>query len=286
MTAAALPLGARRAARRLGFWASVLLLVVWLLGPILWIAITSIQPESAVTQAPPALTWDLNFGWYSQFLRDGGWLRSMLVSLEVALGTTAATIVIGSLAAYPLARLRVPGRNGIMALLIATQMMPPIVLLIPVLFMAREVHLTDTVAALILVNTAFVLPLVIWLLFNFFREVPRTIESAARIDGCTRLGTLFRVTIPAAAPGISATAILILIGTWNEFLFALILGDRDAVTVTRRIAFIEAPAGGVGAPPINAVATAGILAVLPCLVLVFFFHRRIVAGISEAFMKG
>jgi multiple sugar transport system permease protein len=286
VTAAALPVGTRRAIRRVGFWASILALVVWLLGPILWIAITSVQPEAAVTQAPPALTWNLNFDWYSQFLQNGDWLRSMLVSLEVALGTTAATIAIGSLAAYPLARLRVPGRNGIMALLIATQMMPPIVLLIPVLFMAREVHLTDTVGALILVNTAFVLPLVIWLLFNFFREVPRAIESAARIDGCTRLGTLFRVTVPAAAPGISATAILILIGTWNEFLFALILGDNDAVTVTRRIAFIEAPAGGVGAPPITAVATAGILAVLPCLVLVFFFHRRIVAGISEAFMKG
>ena len=286
MTAVALPPGARVAARRVGFWASVVVLGIWLLGPILWMAITSIQPEAAVTQAPPALTWKLHFGWYSQFLQDTEWLKSTLVSLEVAIGTTAATIVIGALAAYPLARLRVPGRNGIMALLIATQMMPPIVLLIPVLFMARKVHLTDTVAALVLVNTAFLLPLVIWLLFNFFREVPRTIESAARIDGCTRLGTLFRITIPAAAPGISATAILILIGTWNEFLFALILGDRDAVTVTRRIAFIGAPAGGVGAPPITAVATAGILAVLPCLILVFFFHRRIVAGISEAFVKG
>jgi multiple sugar transport system permease protein len=285
VSAIALP-RARTPIRRLAGLAGLILLGVWLLGPILWIAITSVQPEAAVTTAPPELTWDLDFGWYSKFLQDGDWLRSTLVSLEVAAATTAATIVIGSLAAYPLARLRVPGRNTIMALLIATQMMPPIVLLIPVLFMAREVHLTDTVAALVLVNTAFLLPLVIWLLFNFFREVPRTIESAARIDGCTRIGTLFRVTIPAAMPGIAATAILILIGTWNEFLFALILGDRDAVTVTRRIAFVEAPAGGVGAPPITAIATAGILAVLPCLILVFFFHRRIVAGISEAFMKG
>jgi multiple sugar transport system permease protein len=286
MAAATLSTGSRIPFRRIAFGAGVAVVAIWLMGPILWMAITSIQPEAAVTTAPPELTWDLHFGWYSQFLQDTEWLKSTLVSLEVALATTAATIVIGSLAAYPLARLRVPGRNLILVLLIATQMMPPIVLLIPVLFMAREVHLTDTVAALVLVNTAFLLPLVIWLLFNFFREVPVAIESAARIDGCTRLGALFRVTIPAAAPGISATAILILIATWNEFLFALILGDRDAVTVTRRIAFIEAPAGGAGAPPITAVATAGILAVLPCLVLVFFFHRRIVSGISEAFVKG
>ena len=166
-------------------------------------------------------------------------------------------------------------------------MMPPIVLLIPVLFMAREVHLTDTVAALVLVNTAFVLPLVIWLPVPLLpRGADDAVESAARIDGCSRLGTLFRITIPAAAPGISATAILILIGTWNEFLFALILGDSDVVTVTRRIAFIEAPAAGAGAPPITAVAAAGMLAVLPCLVLVFFFHRRIVSGVSDAFVKG
>ncbi len=286
MTAATVTAVTRRSASRIGFWAAIIVLGVWLLGPILWMAIASLQPEAAVTRAPPELTWDLNVGWYTKFLHDGEWLRSTLVSLEVAVATTAATIVIGALAAYPLARLRVPGRNAIMLLLVATLMFPPIVLLIPVLFMAREVHLTDTIAALVLVNTAFLLPLVIWLLFNFFREVPRSIESAARIDGCTRLGTLFRITIPAAAPGISATAILILIGTWNEFLFALILGDRDAVTVTRRIAFIEAPAAGVGAPPITAIATAGILAVLPCLVLVIFFHRRIVSGISEGFMKG
>ena len=286
MRAISITAGAQRGASRIGFWLGILLLGVWLLGPILWMAIASVQPEAAVTTAPPELTWHLDFGWYSQFLQDSEWLRSTFVSLKVSIATTAATIVIGSLAAYPLARLEVPGRNGIMLILIATLMMPPIVLLIPVLFMAREVHLTDTVTALVLVNTAFLLPLVIWLLFHFFREVPKSIESAARIDGCTRLGTLFRITIPAAAPGISATAILILIGTWNEFLFALILGDRDAVTVTRRIAFIEAPAAGAGAPPITAVAAAGILAVLPCLLLVFFFHRRIVTGISEAFMKG
>ena len=276
----------RQVAGRVGLWAGVGLLGLWLLGPILWMAIASLQPERAVTTAPPDLTWRLDFGWYSQLLQDTDWLRSTLTSLEVAVATTVATIVVGSLAAYPLARLAVPGKGAVMVLLVATLMMPPIVLLIPVLFMAREVHLTDTVAALVLVNTAFLLPLVIWLLYHFFREVPRAVESAARIDGCSRLGTLFRITIPAAAPGISATAILVLIGTWNEFLFALILGDSDVVTVTRRIAFIEAPAAGAGAPPITAVAAAGMLAVLPCLVLVFFFHRRIVSGVSDAFVKG
>jgi multiple sugar transport system permease protein len=110
-------------------------------------------------------------------------------------------------------------------------------------------------------------------------------ESAARIDGCSRLGTLFRVTLPAAAPGIAAVAILVLIATWNEFLFALVLGDREAVTVTRRITDLQSLS------PIYGViyterAAAGMLAVLPPLLLVLIFHRRIVGGISQGFVKG
>ena len=189
--------------RRLAFAAGVAAVAIWLLGPILWMAITSLQPEAAVTTAPPELTWNLHVGWYSQFLQDTEWLKSTLVSLEVAVATTAATLVVGALAAYPLARLRVPGRNLIMALLIATQMMPPIVLLIPVLFMAREVHLTDTVAALVLVNTAFLLPLVIWLLFNFFREVPsqlnRPPESTAAPGSERSSESRFRLPHPGSA---------------------------------------------------------------------------------------
>ena len=114
-------------------------------------------------------------------------------------------------------------------------MVPAIVMAIPVLRIFQILGLTDTVAALVLVNVAFWLPLIIWLLRNFFVEVPVSLEKAARIDGCSRLGTLFRVTIPAARPGIAAAAILILIGTWNEFLFAVILGNQNAVTITRLI---------------------------------------------------
>ncbi len=104
-------------------------------------------------------------------------------------------------------------------------MVPAIVMAIPVLRIFQILGLKDTVAALVIVNVAFWLPLIVWLLRNFFADVPVALERAARIDGCSRLGTLFRVTIPAARPGIAAAAILILIGTWNEFLFAVILGQ-------------------------------------------------------------
>ena len=125
----------------------------------------------------------------------------------------------------------------------------------------------------------------IWLERGYFEDVPKSIESAARIDGCSRLGTLFRVTMPAAAPGIFAIAIVLLIGTWNEFLFAVVLGDKDAVTVTRRITDLNSlnPQFGVA---YTQLAAAGVLAVLPPLILVLLFHRRIVRGLTEGFVKG
>ena len=138
-----------------------------------------------------------------------------------------------------------------MSLLIFTQMVPAIVLAIPVLLIFQKIGLKDTVAGLVLINVAWWLPLIVWLLRNVFEDVPRSIEAAARIDGCSRLGTLFRITVPAAAPGISAAAILLLIGVWNEFLFAVVLGDRNAVTVTRRISQTQAILPGGGSPPVH-----------------------------------
>src|SRR5262249_45355218 len=213
------------------------LLLTWLVGPIAWIAIASVQPEGAVTTAPPELTPLLTLKNYAFLLRNPDWQQSIGVSLQTAILTTFFTIGLASLAAYPLARLDIPGKGAIMSLLIFTQMIPAIVLAIPILLMVQAAHLKDTVAALVIVDTAFWVPLVVWLLRNVFEDVPRALEAAARIDGCSRLGPLIRVTIPAAAPGIAAIAILILIGTWNEFLFAVTIGDLNAVTVTRRIGY-------------------------------------------------
>jgi ABC-type glycerol-3-phosphate transport system permease component len=175
----------------------------------------------------------------------------------------------------------------VLAVLIFLQMVPGIVMAIPVLRIFQILGLKDTVQALVIVNTAFWLPLITWLLRNFFAEVPISLERAARIDGCTRLGTLFRVTVPAARPGIAAAAILILIGTWNEFLFAVILGDRNAVTITRLITSITAfPYRLNESPPPNLLAAGAMVAVIPCLLLVVLFHRRIITGLTEGFVKG
>ena len=272
-------------ASRVAFVVAVVALLVWLIGPIVWIVLTSVEPEGAVTQLPLNLTLDLRLDHYATLLGDPQWQGSFVVSLLVTVLTTLITIPIAALAAYPLARLEVPGRGLVMGVIVVTQMVPSIVLVIPIFLMFRYVGLEDTVAALVIVNLAFWLPLITWLLRNVFQQVPRSLDAAARIDGAGRLGTLFRVIIPAARPGISAIVILMLIGTWNEFLFAVILGQRNAVTVTRLIGFIDTVAGPFGQPPFTVEAAAGIAAFLPCLVLVVLFYRRLVGGLSSGFIK-
>lgn len=261
-------------------------LVVWLVGPIVWILITSVQSEAAMTRLPPALSLDLRLSNYTDLLSDPRWQASIGVSLTVVTLVTLITLVIAALAAYPLARYRLPGSRIVLGLLVFVQMVPAIVVVIPVLLTFRFLGLKDTIAALVIVNVAFWIPLMVWLLRAVFMDVPRSLDAAARIDGCGRIGTLFRVVLPAARPGLAAAAILLLVGTWNEFLFAVILGDSHAVTVTRLIGFVQSLVGPQGAPPFTLIAAAGITAFVPCLVLVILFYRRLMAGLTQGYVKG
>ncbi|MBM4408036.1 MAG: ABC transporter permease subunit [Chloroflexi bacterium] len=272
---------------RVGFGTGVVVLFLFYIAPIAWLAIASLQPESAIQVQPPALTANLWLDGYVLIANDPRWAGSLAVSLQTALFTTLFVIVLAAPAAYSLARFDLPGKKTILAILIFVQMVPGIVMAIPVLRIFQILGLTDTVAALVIVNVAFWLPLIVWLMRNFFADVPVSLERAARIDGCSRLGTLFRVTIPAARPGMAAAAILMLIGTWNEFLFAVILGNQNAVTITRLITGIQNYPSPINqSPPPNLLASAAMVAVIPCLLLVVFFHRRIITGLTEGFVKG
>jgi ABC-type glycerol-3-phosphate transport system permease component len=270
-----------------GLWIGTAVLFLWFVGPVAWMTIASLQPEGAITTAPPQLTTDIRFDRYLSLLEDPRWQSSLLISLEVTIATTLIVLVLAALAAFPLARLAVPGKGLLMVVLIITQMVPAIVLAIPVLMVFQRIGLKDTPLALIIVNVAFWLPLIIWLLRNVIQDVPRSLEAAARMDGLSRIGSLFRVVLPAARPGIAAAAILVLIGTWNEFLFAVILGNRNAVPITRLITGIQNFPGALNQqPPPNLLAAAAIVAVAPCLLLVVFFHRRIITGLTGGFVKG
>ena len=173
------------------FGIGVSALFLFFLAPLVWIAITSVQPPETFGFMPPHLTTNLWFDGYQLAMQNANWRGSLAVSLETAIATTILVIVLAAPAAYALARFNLPAKRVILAILIFTQMVPAIVMAIPVLRIFQILHLTDTVQALVIVDVAFWLPLIVWLLRNFFADVPIAIEKAARIDGATRLGTLF-----------------------------------------------------------------------------------------------
>ena len=269
--------------RRLGLAAGLAFMVVWTLLPFVWIAIVSVQPMVNVTSVPPEIGLrDVNLEQYQVQLEDSSFLLAVRNSILVALVTTALCIGIGSIAAYPLARMQLPYRNFFMGLVVSTRMVPAVTLLIPLFLVVRQFGLIDTLPSLILVYTAFFLPYVLWMLRNFFEDMPRSLESAAMVDGCSRLGTLARIILPVSAPGVTATAIFCLIVTWNEFLFALVLTTRSAKTLIVKIAEYR----GLWDLPLNKLAAGGVMAILPIVLIVLLLSRQIIRGLTEGAVKG
>ena len=155
-----------------------------------------------------------------------------------------------------------------MALLLVTQLLPPIALCLPTLILFLSLGLKDTILGLALVNAAFWTPILVWLARAAFLAVPVTIELAARLDGCGRLGTIFRVALPAARSGMAAAAILVFVGVWNDFVFAASIGDRHTQTLPRYLSVTSDPGYHILAAGI-------LLTILPCVILMAVFHRRI-----------
>ncbi len=269
--------------RRLGLTAGVAFMVVWTLLPFVWIAIVSVQPMVNVTSVPPEIGLRaVNFEQYRAQLDDASFMLAMRNSILVAFTTTALCVAVGSLAAYPLARMQLPYRNFFMGLVVSTRMVPAVTLLIPLFLVVRQLGLIDTLPSLILVYTAFFLPYILWMLRNFFEEIPRSLESAAMVDGCSRLGTLVRIIIPVSAPGVTAAAIFCLIVTWNEFLFALVLTTRSAKTLIVKIAEYR----GLWDLPLNKLAAGGVMAIIPIVLIVMLLSRQIIRGLTEGAVKG
>ena len=269
--------------RRLGLTAGVAFMVVWTLLPFVWIAIVSVQPMVNVTSVPPEIGLRaVNLEQYRAQLDDASFMLAMRNSMLVALITTALCVAVGSLAAYPLARMQLPYRNFFMGLVVSTRMVPAVTLLIPLFLVVRQLGLIDTLPSLILVYTAFFLPYILWMLRNFFEDIPRSLESAAMVDGCSRLGTLVRIIVPVSAPGVTAAAIFCLIVTWNEFLFALVLTTRSAKTLIVKIAEYR----GLWDLPLNKLAAGGVMAIIPIVLIVMLLSRQIIRGLTEGAVKG
>ena len=252
--------------------------------PVLWIASLSFKDPSTITDATffPR-KWTLEN--YRGIFQTSLFTRSLINSIGIALIATALAVVIGSMAAYAVARLRFPGKTLLVGAALLIAVFPPISLVSPLFNLWRQLGLFDTWPGLIIPYLTFSLPLTIYTLSAFFREIPWSLERAARVDGATPLQAFLRVIAPLAAPGVVTTAILVFIFCWNDFVFAISLTSTNrSRTVPAAIAFFSG--ASQFETPVGSIAAAGVIITIPIIIFVFIFQRRIVAGLTSGAVKG
>jgi multiple sugar transport system permease protein len=263
--------------------AALVLLAAYCLAPFLWQVVTSLKPAAELTALPPLLPSRVTFEHYAAIFAGQPVLRLILNSAAVAIGTTALALALGALAAYAVSVLRMRGRAAVLGVALAVSMFPPIATVSPLFLLLNALGLRDTLAALVLTYSTFSLPLAVWLLAGFFDALPRELYVAARVDGCSAFGALWRVLLPLAAPGILAAGLLVFIFAWNEFLFALSFTATEAArTLPVGIALFP----GLHEIPYGEIAAASVVATLPVVALAFAFQRRIVEGLTAGAVKG
>jgi multiple sugar transport system permease protein len=269
--------------KRYGYWALISVVVLYCLGPFIWQAITSFKSAVDLTRLPPFLPPSPTFANYVSIFEGHPFLRIILNSLVVASASTVLSLFVGSLAAFALAKLPLSGKGIFLAFVLSVSMFPPIATVSPLFLIIKTLGLRDTLPALIITYTTFTLPLTIWILTNFFKEIPHEIYLAARVDGCTRFQIFYKIFIPLAAPGLFATAILVFIFSWNEFLYALTF---TATVQSRTIPVGIALFPGIHEVPWGEIAAASVVVTLPIVALVFIFQKRIVDGLTMGALKG
>jgi ABC-type glycerol-3-phosphate transport system permease component len=277
------PRQARR--RSAGLLLLAVVVVIWSLLPIVWLVTVAVLPVKDLASQPPVIDLTaVNLDKFNRLLNDAKFRSTLLNSLLIATGTMLSCLALAVLAAYSVARLRPPGRRLFLGVLLATQMVPGIVLIIPIFLLIRAAGLLDTVAAVVLVHTAFLLPYAIWILTAFFTEIPQSLERAAQMDGAGRLRTLISVILPISLPGLAATAIFVFIASWNDFFIALILTSNSAKTAPVRVAEISTTFS-IEPPDVGLIAASAMLMVLPVLVVVALMNRYVVYGLSQGSLK-
>ena len=207
--------------RVIGLAALLMLIICVCAGPLVWLVVTSAKSGEELTSLPPLLPSHPGLGNYRSVISSAAFSRVALNSFSVALAATFLSLLIGAFGAFALARLEVPGRGVLLALILSASMLPPVAIISPLFLVIRALHLRDSILALVLLDTTFSLPLSILLLESFFRKVPAELFNAALIDGCSVTGAFLRLVLPLSAPGLGAGAILVFLFAWNEFLFAL-----------------------------------------------------------------
>jgi multiple sugar transport system permease protein len=270
-------------------WSIVIALVVlFALIPVLWLISISLKPTEAITDGrfiPTEISFDNYKSLFEGGIDESPFIKPLINSILIALITTVIAIVLAAFAAYAIARLEFPGKRLILAGALAIAMFPPISTVGPLFDMWRALGLYDTYLGLIIPYLTFSLPLAIYVLVAFFREIPWELEQAAQVDGATPFQAFTKVIVPLAAPGVFTAAILVFIFCWNDFLFAISLTSSDASrTVPAALAFFTGESSFT--QPTGSIAAAAVVVTVPIIVFVLFFQRRIVAGLTAGAVKG
>jgi multiple sugar transport system permease protein len=265
-------------------WVAVAAIVLFCLFPFYWLINISLKTGNDLQSSsliPPNPTLDN----YKEIFQNPDFTKALRNSAVVALTTTVLALTVGSFCAYALARLRLRGKFVILAIVLTISTFPQIAIAAPLFKLWSDIGLFNTWTGLIVPYLTFALPLAVYILVSFFKEIPKDLEEAALVDGATHFQAFRKVVVPLAAPGLATAGILTFIGAWNEFLLAVTLtSSSKARTVPAAIAFFtgatehEVPFGSISA--------ASVVISVPLILLVLFFQKRIVAGLTAGAVKG
>lgn len=275
--------------KKFGIAVGVLVILVWCLLPVAWIISMSFKDELSITNGNPGfLPSDGTFAGlenYRAVWDNDQFRRAIFNSIGISLIATVLSVLVATLAAYAIARLEFRGKRLVLTMALAIAMFPVVSLVGPLFDMWRAFGIYDTWPGLIIPYMSFTLPLAIWTLSAFFREIPWEMEQAAQVDGATSWQAFRKVIVPLAAPGVFTAAILTFFFAWNDFVFGISLTSTEAARpIPASLAFF------VGADPFNRpaslLAAAAVIATVPIIVIVLIFQRKIVAGLTSGAVKG
>jgi multiple sugar transport system permease protein len=265
---------------RLGHAAAAGIVLLWLF-PVYWVVLTSFKPIVEINSAIPSFVFEPTLENYRDLFAKFEFAGVLLNSIIVTVATCIVVVGLGVMAAYALARMKVPGEKHIALWILSLRFLPPIAVAIPFYIQWQDLNLLDTHVGLIVVYVAFNLPFAIWLLRGFLADVPVELEEAALLDGLTRLQILWRVVVPVILPGLASTSIFIFVFTWNEYLMALMLTTTNAVTVPVTISKFVMPYTILWGD----LSAAVVIQLVPMLAVVFLLQRHIVRGMTLGAVK-
>lgn len=274
--------------KALGLGMAIVLIVLVIFSPFIWLLISSISLEKDLYVVPPqwipthpTLT---NYSHLFKSYEGDNFRRGLFNSCFISISVVVISLIIAAPAAYAFARLRFPLQAFTFAGILIMQMIPAIVLAIPIYFIfANILNLIDTKLGLIMINTSFAVPFAIWILWRFFQTIPLTLEDAAMVDGCSRIKALIKIILPLSAPGVVTAGVFVFLSAWNEFFFALILTNTyNAKPLTVAVTELEKKTG----IDYGLASAAGLITAIIPVIISLFFQRYIIKGLTSGGVKG